>query len=52
MTQVHETDRTLGAALESLLDEIALYLETVELFRREGREPQWLAEHSETEVPR
>ena len=28
-------------ALESLLEEIRRYLEVVELFRAEGREPRW-----------
>lgn len=53
MTPLQTNDRTLGSVrLESLLDEIRLYLEAVELFRREGREPRWLPEGSEREVLR
>ena len=38
--------------LETLHDEIRRYLDAVELFRREGREPQWNAEGTTTEVLR
>jgi hypothetical protein len=51
MTELKNSDRTLGSAgLETLVDEIRLYLEAVELFRREGREPRWLSERSEKEA--
>ena len=36
--------------IEALLTEIARYLEAVELFRREGREPHWHREGTTTEV--
>jgi hypothetical protein len=36
-------DRT-KPALDRLLDEIQRYLAAVDAFRREGREPRWLAE--------
>jgi hypothetical protein len=36
----------------SLLDEVRLYLEAVELFRREGHEPSWRHEPAEKEVLR
>lgn len=34
----------MTAAVEILLEEIRLYLETVEAFRRAGYEPLWLPE--------
>jgi hypothetical protein len=39
--------RTETDTLDSLLAEIAIYLEVVDAFRREGHEPTW-----RTEVPR
>ena len=39
-------------ALEVLHDEIRRYLDAVELFRREGREPEWRLEGTTTEVLR
>jgi hypothetical protein len=36
--------------LEALLDEIRRYLDAVELFRREGRKPEWRLECTTTEV--
>ena len=38
--------------LESLLAEIRLYLEAIEIFRREGHEPRWRHEGLHTEVLR
>jgi hypothetical protein len=38
--------------LESLLDEIRLYLEAIEIFRHEGHEPRWCLEGLHTEVLR
>lgn len=41
-----------AAELAALLDEVRLYLEAVETFRREGREPSWRPEQAEKEAPR
>jgi hypothetical protein len=38
--------------LDTLVDEIARYLEAVALFRREGCEPRWRREGTTTEVPK
>ena len=38
--------------LESLVAEIRLYLEAIEIFRREGHEPRWRHEGLHTEVLR
>ena len=41
-----------SAELESLLDEIRLYLEAIDVFRSEGHEPRWRTERAEKEVLR
>ena len=41
-----------AAVLAALLDEIRLYLEAVETFRGEGREPSWRPEQAEKEALR
>jgi hypothetical protein len=38
------TDATRHFDIAGLIDEIARYLAAVDLFRAEGREPQWLGE--------
>ena len=53
MTESHDVHPALEPSeLESLLDEIRLYLEAVEIFRREGHEPRWRDEGLHTEVLR
>jgi len=53
MTESHDIHPALGPEeLESLFDEIRVYLEAVEVFRREGHEPRWRHEGLETEVLR
>ena len=52
MTESHDIRAFGPQELKSLFDEIRLYLEAVEAFRREGREPQWRHEGRETEVLR
>jgi hypothetical protein len=53
MTATHEIHPALEPSeLESLLDEIRLYLEAIEIFRREGHEPRWRLEGLHTEVLR
>ena len=55
MTDSHEIDIALDLGLdelESLFAEISLYLEVVEVFRREGHEPCWRHEVPRTEVLR
>ncbi len=53
MTESLDIDIAFGAdGLESLFAEILLYLEAVELFRREGHEPRWRREGRDTEVLR
>lgn len=53
MTETH--DLRLAPSLdelESLLDEIRLYLEAIDVFRSEGHEPLWRTERAEKEVLR
>jgi hypothetical protein len=53
MTETH--DLRLAPSpdeLESLLDEIRLYLEAIDVFRGEGHEPSWRPERAEKEVLR
>lgn len=53
MTETHDIRPAPGPdALASLFDEIRLYLEAVELFRREGHEPSWRREPAEKEALR
>lgn len=53
MTDSHEIDLALSLdELESLFAEISLYLEVVEVFRREGHEPCWRHEVLRSEVLR
>jgi len=53
MTDSHEIDIVLGLdELELLFAEISLYLEVVEVFRREGHEPCWRHEVPRSEVLR
>jgi hypothetical protein len=42
MTETHEIRLAPSPdELESLLDEIRLYLEAIDVFRSEGHEPRW-----------
>ncbi len=53
MTDSHEIDLALSLdELESLFAEIRLYLEAVEVFRREGHEPCWRHEAPRSDVLR
>ena len=53
MTEALEVHPALEPSeLECLLAEIRLYLEAIEIFRREGHEPRWRHEGLHTEVLR
>ena len=53
MSEPHDLRPAAGATeLAALLDEIRLYLEAVDAFRREGHEPTWRRERAEEEVLR
>jgi hypothetical protein len=53
MTESHEIRLAPSSTeLESLLDEIRLYLEAIDVFRSEGHEPRWRREVAEKEVLR
>lgn len=50
MTESHDISALGPGELALLFAEIRLYLEAVDLFRREGCEPRWRRENRETEV--
>jgi hypothetical protein len=50
MTQQAIATAPSRVELEALHDEIRRYLAAVELFRREGREPEWRLERTTTEA--
>jgi hypothetical protein len=52
MTESHDTSALGPVELARLFAEIHVYLEAVDLFRREGREPRWRRESRVKEVLR
>jgi hypothetical protein len=52
MTESHDSSALGPPEIALLLAEIRLYLEAVDLFRREGHEPRWRRESRAKEVLR